>query len=252
MNAFAFIGVMRSASCGRPTHFRMRGRGERHARPRAERRARRRIARIVFRARRHHPRRRATKREKRVHTPARTSWSVLDLVSPSLSSWRARRCSSSPWTREKYAADRIVQGASAGDVTLVTKDVLARAREGSKKSAPTTAPAFIEFIFRVLKRYASSETGIAVAPTPRLDDGHHPRRSPPHSSPRAVLRARRARSSRRSSRSSARRSRSRRAGRSMRSGFGSSKSGSFATLGTPLHPSDRFFLIRSCARSSTL
>ena len=87
---------------------------------------------------------------------------VLDLVPPTLSSWRATVLLLTVDPR-KYAGDRVPPAASAGDAVLVTKDVLSRARIGAKKPDPDSAAAMLDFV-RALKRYAAATTGIAIAP----------------------------------------------------------------------------------------
>jgi SAM-dependent methyltransferase len=87
---------------------------------------------------------------------------VVDLVAPRISSWRALVLLLTVDPRA-YVGDRLCPAASAGDAVLVDKDVLARARAGSRKKDPDGAAAMVDFV-RALKRYASATTAIAIAP----------------------------------------------------------------------------------------
>jgi ubiquinone/menaquinone biosynthesis C-methylase UbiE len=89
----------------------------------------------------------------------REALEVLDLVPPDLATWRALVLAATvdPAT---YRADRVAAGTTACDAILVHESVLARS--GAAR-APSDAVAMNEAI-RVLKRYAVTQTDIAVAP----------------------------------------------------------------------------------------
>ena len=95
---------------------------------------------------------------------------VLDLVSPKIESWRAAvlLLAVDP---AKYRRDRIARGVSVGDAMLVDASVLARAKAGARiDTAPSNAVGLAELAL-VLKRYATTTTDLAVAPSlesPRL------------------------------------------------------------------------------------
>ena len=104
----------------------------------------------------------ATKRAASAYA-RRHGLSVLDLVPQRMASWRAvvLLSTTDPAT---YRADRIAAGATACDAILVDADVLARAREGGDfRSAPENVVDFL-VTARVLKRYATTASDLAVAP----------------------------------------------------------------------------------------
>jgi SAM-dependent methyltransferase len=85
---------------------------------------------------------------------------VLDLVPPKLASWRALVLVQ--WVDPpRYHADRVAPGVSAGDALLVDASALERARGVPER--PDDAVAFGEAAL-LLKRYAATDTDIAVAP----------------------------------------------------------------------------------------
>jgi SAM-dependent methyltransferase len=100
----------------------------------------------------------ATKRAASAHA-RQNGLEVLDLVAPDIATWRALVLASTidPAT---YRADRVATGTSAGDAILVHEGVLSRS--GAPR-APADAVAFADAI-RLLKRYAVTQTDLAVAP----------------------------------------------------------------------------------------
>ena len=77
--------------------------------------------------------------------PAARAWGVFQLLDP-----------------ERYRADRLGKGRTAGHAILVTTDVLARA--GAPETAPDDPVAFVRLAGQ-LKHYASAATDAAIAPS---------------------------------------------------------------------------------------